>query len=56
MLNFSHPSKKRVQEIIFPSLWPSFLARFIYTWSQNPEIIIVPGKEKKGNVLDGIFG
>lgn len=32
--------------MIFPNLWPADLARSIYTWSQNPEIIIVPGKEK----------
>lgn len=44
MLNFSHYSKK-VQEMIFPNLSPSLLARFIYTWSQNPEIIVVPGKK-----------
>lgn len=47
ILNFSH-SLKKVQEIIFPNLWPSLLARFIYTWSQTPEVLIVPGKEKKG--------
>lgn len=47
ILNFSH-SLKKVQEMIFPNLWPSLLARFIYTWSQTPEVIIVPGKEKKG--------
>lgn len=56
ILNFSH-SLKKVQEIIFPKLWPSLLAWFIYTWSQTPEVVTIPGKKekRKRNALYGIF-